>query len=578
MKSKKLTLALRLTVAAALLLCFALPCLFVSAATPNVAYAAAGNYYSGITATGGSALSAQLHDLIVSSRTKYSSYDECRDKAKTTDPGSTSSAVMEFYTHEDIVTYVGGSGGKGTWNREHVWAQSLSKTTSNKQLWGTGGAGGDLHHIRPAEKQLNQDRGNQRYGEPSSKSPMYAYNLPNKGDVLGGYSDGSTFEPLDFAKGDTARIIMYVYVHYSTLAGGSVSSQTAGELPITNIVAANSEAKAWELLLKWNKLDPVDDIERNRNEEVYKIQGNRNPFIDNESYADAIWGNGTAVDPGPVNPTLTSLSLTPNAFSLDVGGTQTLNVTATPSNVNVNVNWSSSNTSVATVVNGKVTAIAAGTAVITATSADNANIKATATVTVNQGRAIKAIELLGGPVTTQYQAGQTFDPTGITIKVTYEDGTVTNLNPVDDVRFEWLDADSGQKTLSTSTTKIKCKTGTLEAVGNFTITVAAAPDNIGKFVDAVAKVSTETTLQGRFDAIKAALELYNETQKHDSEKNDTRVTNSYKTLLTLIDNYNKDIQPFNEGLQKASGVGGSAVCAAMLAAMALAYVLRYKFK
>ena len=45
-----------------------------------------------------------------------------------------------------------------------------------------------------------------------------------------------------------------------------------------------------DLLLKWNDLDPVDQLEINRNNEVYKIQGNRNPFIDNSDYADMIWG------------------------------------------------------------------------------------------------------------------------------------------------------------------------------------------------------------------------------------------------------------------------------------------------
>ena len=43
------------------------------------------------------------------------------------------------------------------------------------------------------------------------------------------------------------------------------------------------------MLLEWNMLDPVDDLERNRNEEAYKIQGNRNPFIDYADFATIIW-------------------------------------------------------------------------------------------------------------------------------------------------------------------------------------------------------------------------------------------------------------------------------------------------
>ena len=44
-----------------------------------------------------------------------------------------------------------------------------------------------------------------------------------------------------------------------------------------------------KMLLDWNKLDPVDNFERNRNEEIYKRQKNRNPFIDYSDYAYYIW-------------------------------------------------------------------------------------------------------------------------------------------------------------------------------------------------------------------------------------------------------------------------------------------------
>ena len=48
---------------------------------------------------------------------------------------------------------------------------------------------------------------------------------------------------------------------------------------------------AVEMLLKWHRQDPVSDKERNRNDEVYKLQSNRNPFIDYPDLVEYIWGS-----------------------------------------------------------------------------------------------------------------------------------------------------------------------------------------------------------------------------------------------------------------------------------------------
>ena len=87
---------------------------------------------------------------------------------------------------------------------------------------------------------------------------------------------------------------------------------------------------------------------------------------------------------GTVIYKVTSVSLNKDSLTLDVGGTATLTATITPSNAtNQNVTWSSDNESVATVdTNGKVTAVAPGTATITVTTVDGGKT-ATCAVTVN---------------------------------------------------------------------------------------------------------------------------------------------------------------------------------------------------
>ena len=82
---------------------------------------------------------------------------------------------------------------------------------------------------------------------------------------------------------------------------------------------------------------------------------------------------------------VTDVSLNKSSLNLQIGGNETLTATVAPTNAtNKNITWESSNTAVATVNNGKVTGVAAGTATITATTVDG-NKTATCTVTVTAG-------------------------------------------------------------------------------------------------------------------------------------------------------------------------------------------------
>ena len=90
---------------------------------------------------------------------------------------------------------------------------------------------------------------------------------------------------------------------------------------------------------------------------------------------------------------VTSVSLNTTSASINVGGSVTLTATVSPSNAtNKNVTWTSSNTNVATVSNGVVTGVAAGTAVITASS--NNGKTATATITVTSSTPVSTANKL----------------------------------------------------------------------------------------------------------------------------------------------------------------------------------------
>ena len=122
---------------------------------------------------------------------------------------------------------------------------------------------------------------------------------------------------------------------------------------------------------------------------------------------------------------VTGVTLNKTSTSLYVGDTETLTPTITPDNAtNKNVTWSSDDTSVATVdASGLVTAVARGTAVITATAADGSGASASCTVTVssylppaNPNYRITVEATQGGTVTA--------DPTAA------KAGTTVTLTPV----------------------------------------------------------------------------------------------------------------------------------------------------
>ncbi|MCF0118065.1 MAG: endonuclease, partial [Bacilli bacterium] len=106
----------------------------------------------------------------------------------------------------------------------------------------------------------------------------------------------SRSEPADEFKGDVARILMYVYIHYSNhpyLNGeySDTQKKMIGNLKLTDVFDQTySLEQIQRIMVKWNELDPVDEVELNRNENVKEIQGNGNPFIEHPDYMRRCFG------------------------------------------------------------------------------------------------------------------------------------------------------------------------------------------------------------------------------------------------------------------------------------------------
>ncbi len=417
-----------------------------------------GNYYNSIdTSLRGDDFRDKLANLITTTHTTYTVYNGGSSLALNnvfdkTDKNPNGSGMVLFYTGT-VVSSFSSSGA----NREHVWPKNGGKAFSAESECGS-----DAHHLRPCDQTLNSSRGSLSYGEVTD-SVVKQGGSTSYGNLC--YRSGSFFYPGEGYRGATARILMYVQTRWGNkfnlqFVDGAGHSKTIGD---------------FKTLMKWHLEELPTQEEINRNQAVYEIQGNRNPFIDHPEYAAYIYSeagsyyanNGTTManevnallannNPygGQTNVEPTKLTLDEYSCTLEVGQSRALTLGVVPANGNKSVTWESKNNSVATVdQNGKITAVSTGTATIAAVSKVNANVAAYCVVTVVKPRSVVMVEVDGTPTKTVYNAGDKFDPTGLTVTVLFDSGDVEAV-PLADCK--WTDGNTLEETLSAGTTTVKC--------------------------------------------------------------------------------------------------------------------------
>jgi len=235
-------------------------------------------YYNGITHDlVGEALKQALHNLIDNHISI--SYDKVKDAFLITeeDPNNPNNVLL-FYTGRSQGKDTFGTGAND-YNREHIWPNSHG-------IYEKGPMYTDLHHLRATDVSVNNLRGNLDFGYVANIPSNIAGSISEYGDVLSYcYVDGVYFEVRDEIKGDVARMLFYMAVRYE-------GDEGEPDLELVNGTTCNGTNYLGNLavLIEWHLLDPVDDFERSRNDKVYAIQGNRNPFIDYPEYAIKIFG------------------------------------------------------------------------------------------------------------------------------------------------------------------------------------------------------------------------------------------------------------------------------------------------
>ena len=114
----------------------------------------------------------------------------------------------------------------------------------------------DLHNLYPIQRSVEIDRRGSQFGDlpPDSRQSDCGYKLSFQ-----------TFEPPDHAKGNVARAVLYMHKQHN--------------LPLVGTL---------EMYQRWHRLDPADADEKARNDNIARVQGNRNTYIDNPELVDRL--------------------------------------------------------------------------------------------------------------------------------------------------------------------------------------------------------------------------------------------------------------------------------------------------
>ncbi|MGN1245084.1 MAG: endonuclease [Muribaculaceae bacterium] len=261
-------------------------CLLTAAAA--IADAPAG-YYSSLDGKSGESLKTQLHDIIAP-HTQLT-YNSLWNYFPQTDayPEQVNGKLIVWDMYSDNWNtlryfYYGGTGGL---NREHSvpkswWGNSGSSASDIEKFL----AGTDIMHLFPSDGSANSAKSNYPLGVVDVAT--YSNGVSTVGYPVTGQGGGSSrvFEPDDEYKGDFARVYFYMatcYQDYTWKYTYMFIDKSSSYLSL--------KPWAYNMLLEWARQDPVSQKEIDRNDAVYRIQGNRNPFVDDPMLMEYIWGN-----------------------------------------------------------------------------------------------------------------------------------------------------------------------------------------------------------------------------------------------------------------------------------------------
>lgn len=168
------------------------------------------------------------------------------------------------------------------YNREHTFPKSWFNDAAPMYT--------DAFHVMPTDKKVNGLRGNLAYGIVGTASYTSTNGSKVGNNVATGGPSLTVFEPADEFKGDIARNYFYMATCYQNVIANWENNNANGAAFLDGTNTKVFEQWSLNMLYSWHIADPVSAKEISRNDAVYAVQGNRNPFIDHPEYVFQIWG------------------------------------------------------------------------------------------------------------------------------------------------------------------------------------------------------------------------------------------------------------------------------------------------
>ena len=190
---------------------------------------------------------------IISNNPNSLGYNNARDEMYG-DIDNVNDSVTCIYTNRKAKFNTRSGASSNNFNCEHTFPQGYFGS-ANPMV-------SDLHHLFSTDENANNSRGNLAFGVATAPYEQPTWNFPS----LKGANN--LYEPQNSHKGNCARAMMYFVLRYQDY---------------TNFFAPQQAT-----LKQWHNQFPPTAKDKGRNEKVFLLQTNRNPFIDYPQFSDRI--------------------------------------------------------------------------------------------------------------------------------------------------------------------------------------------------------------------------------------------------------------------------------------------------